>query len=349
MKKRCMGILLCLTLLSTILVSCENSQKEEHVVPSEEKDDIRIGLIFDTFVLERWTTDRDVFVSVAQKLGARVDVLNANGDSAKQRQQLQRCIDQQMDVIVVVAVDCFKLTDLITTARNKGINVISYDRLIQGVATDLYVTVDNELVGQEMADTMKQRLPEGGNIIMICGPESDTNSLDVVKGFEATIKDSNLTVVSKTHVKSWTPEYGFQAVNEAFKDVDQIDGVMCGNDGLAGYAIKALSEQQLAGQVVVVGQDADLEACQRVMEGTQTMTVYKPIKELAAVAAESAVKLAEGDVVERTSVRETDDGYRVPYLELTPIAVTTENMDEVIVEPGFHLRDEVYLNVDSQD
>lgn len=79
------------------------------------------------------------------------------------------------------------------------------------------------------------------------------------------------------------------------------------------------------------------------------MTVYKPIKELAAVAAESAVKLAEGDVVERTSVRETDDGYRVPYLELTPIAVTTENMDEVIVEPGFHLRDEVYLNVDSQD
>lgn len=327
------------------LSGCAKVPKEGAKDMGEKETAVHIGITFDTFVLERWTRDRDVFVSTAQKLGAKVDVQNANGDVSKQRSQINKFIEEQMDVIVVVAVDCFRVTDLVKKARSQGIQVISYDRMVQGTVTDLYITVDNEQVGAAMAKTIKERLPNGGNVVMICGPEADTNTLDVVNGFEKELNGSNLTIVEKGFVKAWTPEYGFQAVNDAFKSVEKIDAVMCGNDGLAGYAIKALSEQQLAGTIVVTGQDADLEACQRVIEGTQAMTVYKPIEELAKQAASYAVQLAnQGKLSDITDMKSNDVG-EVPYCGLEPIAVTKDNMDEVIVRSGFHLQDEVYLNM----
>lgn len=352
MRKR-IAVLLCLVLVALLLSSCKGRNDKKARYDTKEEKQLCIGLTFDTFVLERWIRDRDVFVSTADKYGVKVDVQNANSDVEKQISQIEKFIEEKMDVIVVVSVDCFALTDIVTEARNKGIDVISYDRLIQGTATDLYVTVDNSLVGIEMANTIMEKLPNGGNVVMICGPEMDTNSSDVVDAFEDTVKNSNLSIVSRTYVKSWTPEYGFQAVNEAFKDIEKIDAVLCGNDGLAGYAIKALSEQQLAGQVVVVGQDADLDACQRVVEGTQTMTVYKPIEQLAKIAAESAVKFAKGQSVvgvdiKKDDVKKTENGIEVPYWGLEPTAVTKENMDPIIIEPGFHLQDEVYLNVENQ-
>ena len=339
-----MGIVLA---VSFVLVFQKPGEKQESVKEAKEDDGYRIGMTVDTFILERWTKDRDVFVSTAQKLGASVDVQSANGDVEKQRRQIEKFMEEGMDVIVVIAVDSYGLTDVVEEARSRGIRVMSYDRLIQGTMTDLFITVDSEMVGQEMAQTILKSLPDGGDVVMICGPESDANSTDMVQGFEDVIADSSLNIVRKTYAKSWVPEYGFQAVAEAFHDVTHMDAVMCGNDGLAGYAIKALSEQQLAGSVAVVGQDADLEACQRIVEGTQTMTVYKPIEQLAVAAAEHAVKLAAGRQTENAgAVKQTEDGLEVPYVGLEPIAVTVDNMDEVIVDSGFHLRDEVYLNVE---
>ncbi|MCF2683169.1 sugar ABC transporter substrate-binding protein [Faecalicatena contorta] len=351
MKKRCIAVVMCLVLISALCISCGQKKTQEMADENTEDQELKIGITFDTFVLERWIRDRDVFVSTAEKLGATVNVQNANGDVEKQKVQIEKFIEDEMDVIVIVAVDCYQLTEEVTKARNAGIDVISYDRMIQGCSTDLYITVDNEAVGELMAQTMIDRLPEGGNVVMLCGPQADTNSLDVVDGFKNGIQDSNLTVVKEIYVKSWTPENGFAAANEALLDAEDVDAVMCGNDGLAGYAIKALSEKQLAGKVVVVGQDADLEACQRVVEGTQTMTVYKPIERLAKVAAQCAVKMAKGETVVgeevgRTATKRTMDGYEVPYWALPPIAVTDENMDDIIIDLGFHLRDEVYLNVE---
>lgn len=351
MKKKCIAITICLILTLSFCLSCNQKESGEVEDENTKNRELKIGITFDTFVLERWIRDRDVFVSTAEKLGATVNVQNANGDVEKQKVQIEKFIEDEMDVIVIVAVDCYQLTEEVTKARNAGIDVISYDRMIQGCSTDLYITVDNEAVGELMAQTMIDRLPEGGNVVMLCGPQADTNSLDVVDGFKNGIQDSNLTVVKEIYVKSWTPENGFAAANEALLDAEDVDAVMCGNDGLAGYAIKALSEKQLAGKVVVVGQDADLEACQRVVEGTQTMTVYKPIERLAKVAAQCAVKMAKGEAVVgeevgRTATKRTMDGYEVPYWALPPIAVTVENMDDIIIDLGFHLRDEVYLNVE---
>lgn len=357
MKKRRFSAALILAAMLLLSACADASQETVQEVPAdagEEKDDgIRIGITFDTFVLERWTRDRDVFMDTARKMGATVDVQTANGDVEKQKEQVRKFTEENMDAIVIVATDCYSLKEEVEDARNKGIQVISYDRLIQGEQTDLYITADNEKVGTLMAQSIKEKLPEGGNVVMICGPEADSNSMDVANGFETELGDGPWKIVYKSHVKSWTPENGTQAVADAFAGTEEeIDAVMCGNDGLAGYVIRSLSERQLAGDVVVVGQDADLEACQRIVEGTQTMTVYKPINDLAKEAAECTVKLARGEqivgnVLDVSDVKENEDGQEVPYYGLEPVAVTAENMDSVIIGSGFHSREEVYLNVEN--
>ncbi len=349
MRRRYIAAGICLAMMVLLFGGCE--KKEDSKTKKEKTQEVHIGITFDTFVLERWVRERDIFVATAEKMGANVDVQTANGDVQKQKDQMNHFIADNVDVIVVLPVDCFQLSEEVAAARERGIQVISYDRLIQGCVTDLYVTVDNIMVGELMAETMQLALPEGGNVAMLCGPEKDTNSADVVEGFEAGILDSNLKVVKKVNVKSWAPENGFAAVNEMFSEVQQIDAIMCGNDGLAGYAIKALSEKGLSGKVVVVGQDADLEGCQRVAEGTQTMTVYKPVERLAKIAAQCAVKMAEGQTLEEQGnkgilVKKTQDGEKVPCWTLPPTAVTKDNMEEVIIESGFHLYDEVYMNIE---
>ena len=118
---------------------------------------------------------------------------------------------------------------------------------------------------------------------------------------------------------------------------------MCGNDNLAAQAIKSLLEHRLAGKVCVVGQDADLEACQRIVEGTQYMTVFKPVENLAKEAARLAVDMAK-DVPLELDETINDGSYDVPYKKLDPIAVTKKNMDEVITGK-YHQKNEIYLNV----
>ena len=131
--------------------------------------------------------------------------------------------------------------------------------------------------------------------------------------------------------------------------VSEAKAIMCGNDDLASRVVHALAERRLAGKKIVVGQDADLEACQRIVEGTQLMTVYKPIEKLAQQAAVSTIELVNTRRLDSEDVSEIDDGtYTVPYLKIEPQSVTKDNIDEVIIKSGFHLKEDVYLNVPEQ-
>jgi len=342
MKRKGLHLLICLTLMLGLTACRDKAEQAKETGVSEEK--IQIGLSFDSFVIERWQRDRDVFVFTAEELGAEVNVQNANGDVRKQLSQLEYFIDKKMDVIVVVAVDWAACSDVIKKAKDAGISVIAYDRLLKDSNVDLYISFDNEKVGSLMAEALVANIPEGGNIITIFGPTTDNNVQQIEKGFRSVIEDSSLNVIYSKNAVNWLAEEAYSAVNEALKLTKEIDGVLCGNDNLATEAVRALSENRLAGKVIVTGQDADLAACQRIVEGTQTMTVYKPVDKLAKAAAEYAVKLAKG---ERISAGSTifDGTYEVPFVKLEPVAVTRENIDEVIIEGGFQKREEVYLNV----
>ena len=313
----------------------------------ESSDKVSIGLSFDSFVIERWIRDRDVFTSTARELGAEVNVQNANGDVEEQISQIRYLIQKKVDVLVVVAADCEKLTEVMKEARDKKIKTISYDRLILNSGTDLYLSFDNKAVGTLMAKALKEAIPDGGDIFLIQGAAEDNNVTLVREGFDEEIEGSGLNIVYEANCAGWTSELGADYVREALSEHPDVKGIMCGNDDIASAVIRVLAEERLAGEVAVVGQDGDLAACQRIVEGTQTMTAFKPVESLAKVAAEYAVAMAKGEMPEESELSGTiDDGSgEVNCLLLEPIAVKKNNMKKVIVDGGYHSLEDVYLNV----
>ena len=346
-------LLILLCLLTLMLSGC-TSEKTEQAATQEidtEEDGvekkIQIGLTVDSFVIERWIRDRDVFVATARELGAEVNVQDAGADTKEQISQIDYFIKKHMDVIVIIARDCQALSEAVERAHNAGIRVISYDRMVNDADTDIYISFDNRKVGEIMAQSMMEAIPDGGKIFMIQGSASD-NNVDMVKeGFEGTLKNSDLKVVYEANCEGWIAELAADYVEEALEEYPDVKGIMCGNDDIASQVIQVLAENQLAGQVIVVGQDGDLAACQRIVEGTQYMTAFKSIEDLARQAAEYAVKMAEqGKIPSDVTDTMSDGSYDIPAKVLEPVAVTRDNIDEVIIDGGFHRRDEVYLNID---
>jgi len=337
------------------LTGCTQTDEVTETETPETEARLQIGLSFDSFVIERWLRDRDMFVSTAQSLGADVNVQVAGGDVDEQISQIEYFIQKKMDVIVIIAVDGDALKDVVNDAISNGIRVICYDRLVYDVDADLYISFDNRQVGVLMAETLISACPEGGDIVAIYGSPTDLNVDDVVDGFTSTLEGSGLNIIYSAYCDNWLAELAFDYVNEGLEITNDIVAVMCGNDDLASQAIKALSENQLAGEVTVVGQDAELSACQRIVEGTQEMTVYKSVEEEAMVAATLAVALARGEDITSEDcawpVTETIDSgsYEVPYYKLDPVAVTADNIDEVIIAGGYHSRDDVYLNIRDEE
>ncbi len=338
-------------LVMASLAGCTNSTDEKTGDAEGEERALQIGVSFDSFVIERWLRDRDVFVSTANELGAEVNIQNAGGDVQTQIEQIQYLIDKKVDVINIVAIDGNQLSDVIKTAKDAGIKVVCYDRLIHNANADLYISFDNEEVGTLMAETLIEALPDGGKIFAIYGSDSDENVSMVEKGLTETLEGTGIEIVYSSYCANWLAELAFEYTEEALEEYPDVDAVMCGNDDLASQAIRALSEQRLAGKIPVVAQDAELAACQRIVEGTQTMTVFKSVDEEARSAAILSVALARGEDItsEECEIPVTgtiNDGTTdIPCYELTPVAVTADNLDEVIVDTGFHRAEEVYLNV----
>ncbi len=330
-------------LMSTLGCTTETEVVDE--IAEEVDHTIQIGMCFDSFIIERWERDRDAFVSkCSDELGVEVNVQSANGNVSLQSDQIDYLIGQEVDVIVVIAVESEGIAEAVKRAKEAGIRVIAYDRMVYNADVDLYITFDNTQVGVLMGEAIVNEVGTEAEILMISGPLEDNNVMLVNDGFFSVINETNCTIVGLEYATGWIAEYGFDYVNEYIDNGIEFDVVMCGNDDIASQVFKALSENRLAGEVVVVGQDAELGACQRIVEGTQTMTVYKPIEEMAQIAAEYAVQLANHEDIH---VEDTiyDGMYEVPYVGLEPTALTLANID-VVIDAGYHMQEDVYLYVD---
>lgn len=338
--------ILCLALL---LAACGSGEQEKDTEQEQEEEKIQIGISFDSFVIERWQRDRDVFVSTAKELGAEVNVQNANGDLEEQKKQIDYLIEKDMDVIVIICVDSDGLSGPVNKAKEKGIKVIAYDRLIKDADIDLYISFDNTEVGSLMAEALIDHGLAGGTVLMLGGSTMDNNVPLVEAKFRRVMQENHVTILDSFHADGWLAELAAEYVYENMDVVFQADAIMCGNDDIASRVVPALAERRLAGKVLVTGQDADLEACQRIVEGTQLMTVYKPVEKLAQRAAECAVELAQGKKITGEDVTMLDNGsFLVPYVGLEPVSVTKDNINDVIINSGFHLKEDVYLNVPSK-
>ncbi|HAG70239.1 MAG TPA: LacI family transcriptional regulator, partial [Lachnospiraceae bacterium] len=203
-------------LISILLTSCgkSGSQVSEKNSPDPEDDAIQIGVTFDSFVIERWERDRDIFVSTAKDLGAEVYVQNANGSVEKQKEQIGYFIEKKMDVIVVIAVDSEALNSEVRHAKDAGIKVVAYDRLVNNADVDLYISFDNEMVGRFMADAIIRATGGKGSIIKINGPSKDNNVSLVNKGFDQEISGTGIVVEDTYYASEWKGEEAFNYLTE---------------------------------------------------------------------------------------------------------------------------------------
>ena len=303
---------------------------------------IVIGLSLDTVREERWQRDRDEFVKRATELGATVKVQVANNDDARQNAQCENLLTQGIDVLVVAPHNSESAATIVKSAHQAGVPVIAYDRLINQCDVDLYMSFDNVEVGRLQAGYAVKRVPKG-RYQLIAGAPTDNNAhlfrqgqLEVLKPF---VDRGDITIVGDQWANDWQPVEALKIMENALtRNANRIDAVIASNDGLAGGAIQALAEQKLAGKVVVTGQDAELAACQRVLAGTQSMTIYKPIPALAHRGAEVAILLARKQPVPDATATIDNGARKVPALLIPPVAVDAANMDSTVVADGFHTK-----------
>lgn len=348
MKKKSM-LVLAIVLLFT-LAACSGGNQETSSSNGSSSDDgkILIGLSMDTLQEERWQRDRDLFVAKAEELGAEVIVQAANSDDAVQISQAENLISQGVDVLVVIPHNAAASAAIVEKAHDEGIKVLSYDRLIMNSDVDLYVSFDNERVGEMQATAIVEQAPTG-KYVYIGGSDTDNNAHLFKKGamnvLQPLIDSGDIEIVYDQWTRDWNPANAQSNMENALTaNSNNIDAVVAANDGTAGGVIQALAAQGMDGTIPVSGQDAELAATQRIVEGTQTMTVYKPIKKLAEASAELAIQLAKGESVETNSTV-NNDKIDVPSILLDPVAVNKDNIDDTIIADGFHSKEDVYRNV----
>ncbi|MBJ7537674.1 D-xylose ABC transporter substrate-binding protein [Marinomonas transparens] len=305
----------------------------------------KIGLLMSDLRLERWQKDRDLFTAAAESMGAKVYTQSANGDANAQISQIENMISRGVDVLVIVPENGEVLSNVLAEAKSEGIKVLAYDRLIKFADIDLYVSFDNIRVGEMQAQALIQRKPTG-NYFLIGGSPTDNNAKMFREGqmnvLQPAIDAKKINIVGDQWAIGWSAESALNIMeNGLTANANKIDAVVASNDSTAGGAVQALAAQGLSGKVVISGQDADLAAMRRIVAGTQTMTVYKPISKLAKASAEMAVKLARGEKIKADGF--VNNGKKgVDAILLTPISVNKSNLDSTVIADGYHSRNSVY-------
>ena len=334
-------------LLLSIAAACGQDASSDNNDASSDGD-ITIGLSVADLTLERWQHDRDIFMDKAEELGAEVLVQSADGEDEKQLSQIQNMLSQDIDVLVIIANNSDALSPVVKQAKEEGIPVVAYDRLINNAEIDAYVSFDNERVGEMQAEYLVDQVPTG-KYFLLGGAPTDNNAQMFRDGqmnvLDPLIESGDIEVVGDQWAEGWSAEAALSIVENALTANDNdIDAIVASNDSTAGGAVQALTAQNLAGDVAISGQDADLAAVQRIAEGTQSMTVYKPIQDIAEKNAEVAVQLAEGKEVE-TEDTVNNGSTDVPFIKLDPIKVSQDNLVDTVIADGFHSFEDVYENV----
>jgi D-xylose transport system substrate-binding protein len=292
------------------------------------------------------TQDKPLFEAKVKALCPNCKILyqNANQDPAQQQQQAEAVLTQGAKVLVLDAVDAASAGAIVQKAKAQNVPVVSYDRLVTNAPVNYYISFDNvrvgQLQGQALATKLKQDGKATGPIVMINGAPTDNNAKLFKQGATGALNSAGVKVLKSYDTPDWSPDKAQNEMQQAITAVGDngFNGVYAANDGTAGGAIAAMKSAGVnASTRPTTGQDAELAGIQRILAGTQYMTVYKAIKPEAEGAATIAVDLANGRKPAASLVKDkVDNGQlKVPSVLLKPVAVTKSNINDTVVKDGF--------------
>jgi D-xylose transport system substrate-binding protein len=311
-----------------------------------------VGVSWSNFQEERWKTDEAAIKAVVEAAGDKYISTDAQGSAQKQAADIESLISQKPDVILVVAFDSDAILPSIKAINDAGIKAIAYDVQFED-PNSLYITFDNVGVGRIMAKEALKVKPEG-NYAFIKGDKGDPNATFLFQGQMEVLKPSidsgKIKNVCETFTDGWKPDNAQKEMEQCLTSTNnKVDAVVSENDGMASGVAAALAAQGMAdGSVALTGQDGDKAALNRVALGTQTVSVWKDSRVLGKMAAEAAVKLADGTPIDKldgvAKFNGGKKGVEMNAILIAPDPITKANLNDVI-DSGWVTKAEVCAGV----
>jgi len=344
-------ILICLMVGLFAFISCQ--RKQDHKV---------VGISMPTKSSERWLLDAKYTVLEFEEIGYETKLAFAEDVVGNQASQIDNFLDEGVDLLVIAPIDSNSLTDVLKRAKELGVPIISYDRLIMNSdAVDVYVSFNNEKVGEIQGQYIVDHLDfsdgEPKYMELFAGSADDNNTyyffdgaMDVLRPY---IEDGRLVVKSKqfdvkeVNTLRWDRMIAKSRMTSLLNNYyteDRIDAVLSPYDGVSRGVIEALQENGYRQDdlPIVTGQDAELSSVQWIEKGMQSMTVFKDVRELAKKTVEVSQKLFENDLKSITNGEAYHNGVQdVDTVMLDVYEVNQKNWESVLVDKKYYTREEV--------
>jgi D-xylose transport system substrate-binding protein len=351
-----------IVLISMLLVACGNSSNPPAANPTSAtggqtaagtngKGCTKIGVLLpETASSARWDSkDKPLLTQKIQAAipGATVDYANAGGDSNLQQNQADAALTKGDCILVLAAHDSDAAATIVTKAKQQGVPVIAYDRLIQSPSLNYYVSFDNqkvgELQGQYIANHYKDYTKNSKNIAMVNGSQTDNNAVlfrqGALQALQPLYDNGTLKKVYDQYTPNWDNDKARVEMDGVLTtNQNNIQIAYVANDGMANSVIASLKAQKLNGKVLVTGQDATVAGIQNILTGDQSMTVYKPIDQEAQAATDLVKALHDGTntaTLTKGATVKTKDGTAIPSILETPISVDKTNIKDTVIKDGF--------------
>lgn len=351
------SLLLSVFIAAALLSGCSGNQgssPSSNAGPANQGDKkVKIGFAMATVKEERWQRDREAFEAHCKAQNVDCVITVADNSPDRQANDVDNLLTQKVDVLVIAPQNATQAAAMVDKAKAQGVPVISYDRLINSEKIDLYISHQVPVIGRKIAEYALQKAPKG-NYVMVYGANTDNNAHIMKKEqmavLQPAIDKGEIKIVGEQFIDDWKKELALNfAENALTQNNDNVQAFVVSNDGMAGGVISALAKKDLAGKVIVTGQDAQIDALQSIAEGKQSMTVYKPIIPLANAAVEAAIKLAKKQPLDTKPF--TNDAIKkdVPAILLEVTSVDKANLMDTIIKDGYAKFEDVFKNVPEAD
>lgn len=333
--KRVLACVCVMIIAAGVLIACSSSQGP-----------VKIGVSLGVGDAERWKHEKVAMEARAQELGAEIEVrLNTTDKPKTQGEDCFEMIDSGIDVLILTPRDINNVNEILEYAKEKKVKVINYARVALGQQVDLFVGYDSGRIGQMMGQYLCEKVYKGDYIIL-SGDPGDYNAVLIYEGAMRYINQirDDITIVLDEAVPGWSADAAKQMVYDAVKaNGNEIDAILAPNDKIAEACAEALAELNVTAPVAITGMDTELDAVRRIAAGTQSVTIYMDLQELAATAVEEAYHMATGQEVNVNATFDNSNGAGgVESNLITGRLITRENMDKLLVDTGYFTREQVY-------
>ena len=386
MSRKVLSVLLATAMTASLLIGCgataaapaadaapaateeaapadEAPATEEAAPAADTAGGTKVGVAMPTKDLQRWNQDGSNMEEQLKAAGYEVDLQFANNDVQQQVSQIENMINNGCNVLVIASIEGDSLGTVLASAKEKGIPVIAYDRLIMNTdAVSYYATFDNYMVGTKQGEYIEKELglkdgKEGPfNLEVTTGDPGDNNARYFYQGAIDVLQpyiDKGVLVVKSGQLDfdqvataSWSSENAQSRaeniVSSNYADGTNIDAWLCSNDSTAQGVVAALDANYNGTWPIITGQDCDIVSVQNMIAGKQSMSIFKDTRTLAAQVVKMVGQILNGETVDVNDTTTYDNGTGViPSYLCEPVFADINNYKELLIDSGYYTEDQL--------